>query len=366
MSGKGDYQIMFKKTPKQMLGRRVAGPTQSSIANNTGRGVPRARLLILIGIAVALTFTSLVSAKHFGDWGAPVNVESIPGNSSDINTSSNEGYPIQSPDGLSLYIVSDRPGGSGGSDIYVARRVHKDDPWGATENLGLPVNSSANEHSPTPVPGHGLYFVSARPGSCGPSPNEDIYFTRFKDGAWEQPQNLGCQINSAFGEASPSYFEDESERAILYFSSNRAGNQDIYFSVDFGPAQLAPELNTASNDVRPNVRKDGLEIVFDSNRPVGGFGMMDLWTSSRETTADEWTTPTNLGPMINTAANEARPTLSRDGLTMFFGSNRPGSEPAPSGQPSSDIYMTTRETLRKTITETRKCAPERGRFAEQP
>jgi Tol biopolymer transport system component len=292
----------------------------------------------LISLAVAMTFTSSVSAQHLGDWGPPVNVASIPGTSAELNTAANEGYPMQSPDGLSLYIASDRTGNSnGGLDIWVSHRATTDDPWGAPQNLGLPVNSSAHDWSPTPVPGHGLFFVSGRAGGCGLSPNDDIYFTRFKQGAWEEPQNVGCQINSGFVEASPSYFEDESGRAILYFSSNRAGNQDIYFSVDFGAAQLDPVLSTASNDVRPNVRKDGLEIVFDSNRL--GVGMMDIWTASRATTGDPWSTPTNLGPIINTTLNEARATLSRDGLTMFFGSNRIGTVGL------TDIYMTTREKL---------------------
>ncbi len=345
MSRKGDYQIMLKKTPNQTLARRVGGTTQTSMATSTRRGVPRARLLVLISIAVAMTFTSLVSAKHFGEWAAPVNIESIPGNSSELNTTSNEGYPILSPDGLSLYIVSDRPGGSGALDIWVARREKKDDPWGDPENLGLPVNSIAHDHSPTPVSGHGLFFVSTRIDSCG---GDDIYFTRFKHGDWEEPQNVGCQINSTAAESSPSYFEDESGHAILYFSSNRAGGsglQDIYFSVDSGAAQPAPGLNTAFNDVRPNVRKDGLEIVFDSTRP-GTVGQDDIWTASRETTADDWSAPTHLDPPINSAARETRATLSRDGFTMFFSSNRPGSELAPSGQPSSDIYLTTREKLR--------------------
>jgi Tol biopolymer transport system component len=274
-----------------------------------------------------------------------VNVESIPGTSSELNTTANEGYPILSPDGLSVYIVSDRAGGNGALDIWVASRASTDDPWGAPENLGLPVNSGANDWSPTPVPGHGLFFVSGRAGGCG---LDDIYFTRFKHGAWEEPQNVGCQINSTAGESGPSYFEDENGRAILYFSSGRAGGlgqQDIYFSVDFGPAQLDAALSNAFNDVRPNVRKDGLEVVFDSNRP-GSFGLQDIWTASRDSTADDWSTPTNLGPLVNSTAMDARATLSRDGLTMFFGSNRPGSELAPSGLPSSDIYMTTRAKLK--------------------
>jgi Tol biopolymer transport system component len=328
---------MLTKTHEQPLAQRAAELIKTS------PGHMCLRLLVLFGATALLTFTSIVYAQHFSDWGTPVNAESILGTSSELNTTANEGYPILSPDGLSLYIVSDRPG-NGSGDIWVASRASKDDPWGTVDNLGLPVNSGANEHSPKPVPGHGLFFVSSRPGSCGPSPNEDIYFTRFKNGAWEEPQNLGCQINSAFGEASPAYFEDESGRAILYFSSNRAGNQDIYVSVDFGPAQLVPGLNTAFNDVRPNVSKDGLEIVFDSNRP-GGIGMMDLYTASRGSTADDWSPPANMGPTINTTLNEARATLSRDGLTMFFGSNRLGSELLPSGQPSSDIYMATREKL---------------------
>jgi hypothetical protein len=344
MSGKGDQQIMLKKASNQTLACCMAGQTQS-IAAGTRRGPLGARLFVFLSIAVVITFTSLVSAKHFGDWGAPVNLESIPGTSSELNTTFNEGYPILSPDGRSLYIVSDRPGGSGALDIWVARRASKDDPWGAPENLGLPVNSSANDWSPTPVPGHGLFFVSSgRADGCG---SDDIYFTRFKHGAWEEPQNIGCQINSTAGESGPSYFEDECGHEILYFSSARAGgfepggtDPDIYFSVDFGPAQLAHGLNTAFNDVRPNVRKDGREIVFDSSRPDGGFGMLDIWTASRETTADNWSTPTNLGPTINSAANDARATLSRDGLTMFFGSNRGG------GDGLSDIYMTTREKLK--------------------
>ena len=63
------------------------------------------RLLVSFGVIAALVFTSIVSAKHFGDWGAPVNAESIPGTSPDLNTTANDGYAIMSPDGLSLYLV---------------------------------------------------------------------------------------------------------------------------------------------------------------------------------------------------------------------------------------------------------------------
>jgi hypothetical protein len=251
------------------------------------------RLFVFVTIELAVTFTSLVSAKHFGAWGAPVNAELIPGTSSELDTLFNDGCPIQSPDGLILFIASNRPGGLGGQDIWVAHRASKDDPWGAPENLGAPVKSEADDFCPTPVRGHGLFFVSARARGCG---GADIYFTRLKHGEWREPRNLGCDINSSAGEASPSYFEDDNgnRNAFLYFSSNRSGgfepgdvDSDIYFSLNFGPAQLAPVLNTASDDSRPNVRKDGREIVFDSTRP-GTLGGTDIWTAKRESISDDW------------------------------------------------------------------------------
>jgi WD40-like Beta Propeller Repeat len=309
------------------------------------RRFPSVSILVL-SVAAMLTFASLASAKHFGEWGAPVNAELIPGTSTELNTPFNDGCPIQAPDGLSLHIASNRPGGLGGQDIWVARRATKDDVWGPPEHLPEPVNSDADDFCPTPVRGHGLFFVSARSGGCG---GPDIYFTRLVHGEWEEPANLGCDINSVAGEASPSFFEDENGNAYLYFSSNRAGgafpdagppDSDIYFSLNFGLAQLAPGLNTSSEDSRPNVRKDGREVVFDSTRPGTLSLLPDIWTAKRESINDEWMAPIHLPAPINSTASETRATLSWDGLTMVFGSTRPG------GEGSADVYVTTREKIK--------------------
>jgi Tol biopolymer transport system component len=301
---------------------------------------------LVLSITAALAFASVAAAHRFGDWSIPVNMEAISGTSAEFNTPFSDGCPIQSPDGLSLFMASNRPGGQGGLDIWVARRAHKDDPWGTPENPGAPVNSEADDFCPTPTRGNRLFFVSARPGGFGAA---DIYVTRFRNGAWEQPRNLGCNINSAGGEASPSYFEDDGH-TILYFSSNRAGgfapdtgapDSDIYFSSDFGLAQLVPGLNTTSDDSRPNVRSDGREIVFDSTRP-GTLGGPDIWTATREHCDDGWSEPVHLDAPINSEASETRASLSRNGKTMLFGSTRAGSEIGPNGLPSNDIYVTTR------------------------
>ena len=334
---------MSKKLTKRTLARHIERVFKTLLRTGSA-GTMKDRLLAFACAVVALVSASFVSAKHLGDWSAPVNLESIPGTSAELNTLFNEGCPFQSPDGLNLYIASNRIGGMGGLDIWIAHRGTKDDPWGAPENPGAPVNSAVDDFCPTPVNGHGLFFVSARSGGCG---GPDIYFTRLQNGEWQLPQNLGCDINSAAGEASPSYFEDESGNAFLYFSSSRAGgfepggvDSDIYFSLNFGPAQLAPGLNTASDDSRPNVRKDGREIVFDSTRPGTLGALPDIWTATRASIYDDWPTPDHLDAPINSTANETRATLSWDGVTMYFGSTRPGSEG------SSDIYVTTREKLK--------------------
>ncbi|MBF8290663.1 MAG: Tol-Pal system beta propeller repeat protein TolB [Chloroflexi bacterium] len=294
------------------------------------------RMAGVAGLAgVLLMFASTaVLAKNYGSWAVAVNAESITGTSSELNTAYLDGCPIQSPDGLSLYMASNRPGGEGGIDLWVSHRASRGEPYGAPVNLGPDINTAADDFCPTPIPGKGLFFVSTRvPGSCG---GADIYYARQNPAhGWSTPANLGCAVNSAVGEAGPSLFE-AADGTYLYFSSG----PDIYSSRQqadgsFGPREAVTALNSASYaDLRPNVRKDGLEIVFDSNRP-GGVGMADLWIATRESTADAWSAPVNVGPNVNTVDNETRGSFSRDGSTLYF-----GRAPGPEG--GSDIFVTTR------------------------
>jgi len=98
------------------------------------------------------------------------------------------------------------------------------------------------------------------------------------------------------------------------------------------------ELNTPHRETRPKVRRDGLEILFTSDRP-GSLGGVDLWTSTRPTTSDNWSTPINLGPTVNTEFNDRAPYLSDDGLSLIFVSDRPG------GFSGNDLYVSTRKRI---------------------
>jgi hypothetical protein len=200
-------------------------------------------------------------------------------------------------------------------------------------------HSDVDDFCPTPLPGGELFFVSRRPGGCGVN-SADIYFTRLHPAlGWLEPEHLGCEVNSAVDEFSPSYVS--AGGGALYFSSNRDGLHKIYMSERLPDGWFAAptevvELNTPGfNSFRPNVSADGREIVFDSDRPVG-LGMTDIWSATRRSVAHAWSQPANLGPNINSAAGESRASLSRNGQRLHFGSGKPG------GQGSSDIYVSDR------------------------
>ncbi len=307
------------------------------------------RLVSLVAAPVigATWFAFPAHAQKFSEWSAPVNLGPT------INSKYNDQHPAISKNGLSLYFVSNRPGGFGGNDIWVSQRPSLEASWGTPQNLGPTINTSGDDFAPSFSPdGHWLFVGSDRPGGCG---GQDIWVSHRKDRdddfAWEPPVNLGCTLNSTTDDDGPTLFVDKEEDVtILYFTSfqrpDGLGDWDIYASTmneedgTFGPAVLVPELSSPLRDTRTAIRRDGLEILLTSNR-LGGVGGLDLWVSTRDSTKDPWSTPVNLGPIVNSAFNDGAPALSRDGTTVYFYSNRPG------GFGANDLYVTTRTKLHR-------------------
>jgi Tol biopolymer transport system component len=281
--------------------------------------------------------------QRYSDWGPPQNVGPL------VNTQRFDGCPSITKDGLNLLYMSSTA--SSGFDMYVAHRETPDSPFDSVESLGPDLNTTANELCPSmTISGRYLFFVSSRPGGCG---DNDIYvarrLTKNNFTEWGSPQNLGCEINSPGPELSPSLFEDEDGAVYLYFSSGMRpgglGLGDIYVSRQqedgtFGQVMPIVEFNTASNDIRPKIRaRDGLEIFFDSNRP--GSLLADIYTSTRDCTSCPWTTPVSLGSTVNSSGTDGGPALSFDGTELYFMSNRTG------GSGDQDIWVTRREKLTK-------------------
>jgi len=304
-------------------------------------------LILTVQLATVVVATA---GQQWSDWGAAVPV-------TEINTTAGEGCTIESPNGKELYFASNRTGGLGANDIWVAKRKNLNQPWGEPKNLGEPVNSAAADFCPTPLPDKSLFFVSERPGpdTCNAGPGKpDIYLTRGSiEHGWSTPQHLGCiekgsAPNSNGAEFSPSFVETK-DGTFLFFSSDIddndgdtvAGEHDIYVSVvnkdgSFGKPERIKELSTDADDRYVNVSKDGREIVFSSNRP-GGSGGLDVWYSSRSSVRDPWSPPVNLGTNINTANPETRPTFSWDHKRLYFGRTISG---------NGDAYVSTRSKVK--------------------
>ena len=310
---------------------------------------PAASVATSLALFTGLSLLSAAPGAHradlFDEWTAPVNLGAT------VNSPFQEILPALSKDGSSLYFASDRPGSMGGEDLWVSQRAGKDGPWQAPVNLGAALNTPFHERSPElSRDGHFLFFATNRPGGEG---DFDLWVTwrahTHDDFGWWPAINLGPGVNGAAGDFGPSFFANDTlGLPILYFASNRPGglgSADLYRSGlrpfgGFGPAVPVSELNSPQGDFRPSIRADGLEIVFDSNRPgppdLAGIGLRDIWMSSRPAPWAPWASPTNLGPVVNSPFNDYLAMLSGDGTTLVMVSDRPG------GFGGNDLYISTR------------------------
>jgi Tol biopolymer transport system component len=216
------------------------------------------------------------------EWEIPANLGLT------VNSSSDDFAPDVSPDGLILHFASDRPGGYGNYDLWVTSRATLDDDWGRPVNLGPTINSSAMDGCPAiSDDGLELYFWSNRSGGSG---STDLWIaTRATiEDDWAAPVNLGPLVNSSALDFCPHISTDGHS---LFFVSGRSGGYggfygDIWISTrptigdPWGtPVNLGPMVNSSTSEAGPALSADGSTFYFSSERP-GGFGSFDVWQVS--------------------------------------------------------------------------------------
>jgi len=166
--------------------------------------------------------TDLFSAeKKYGVW---QNIQNLGPN---VNSPYWDSQPTLSSDGNTLFFASDRPGGYGETDIYMCTRTREG--WTQATNLGPVINSAYDDMSPVIASDNKtLTFASNRPGGLG---GFDIYVAKFRLNSFTQPKNAGEPINSASDEF---FYVVKPNSDIAYFSSDRPGGEgalDIYMAV---------------------------------------------------------------------------------------------------------------------------------------
>jgi hypothetical protein len=262
-----------------------------------------------------------VAAMKFdgAEWSEPVRLEGT------INTTFNEQGPAFSPNGLSLYFCSNKPGGQGGNDIWVSHRDSEEEPWQTAVNLGPTVNSSGGDCGPNISPdGHLLFLTSNGRGGLG---GNDLFVSRREDThddlAWRTPVALGSGVNTSMLEFSPFFLQSaEDGPTNFYFDRGPTNAATHIFSAAItrdgetsNPAEPVVELNSLAADGHATIRADGREVFIHSNRSGVNF---DIYVATRRSVHDPWSTPSRVDAVSISGAHEIHPSLSHDGRTLVF------------------------------------------------
>lgn len=190
-------------------------------------------------------------------------------------------------------------------------------------NVGKPINSKYDEYLPTiTVDGQDFYFTRKLPDpySVG-GINEDLFVSHKKDSVWQEPQGVD-NVNTEDNEGAMSIAPDGSY--MVFTGCERPdgeGSCDLYLSffVDgkwTKPVNMGPPVNTKYKETQPSISYDGRSIYFSSDRP-GTYGKLDIWVTTRD---NNWnfSEPVNLGPAVNTDQNEQTPFIHPDNQTLYF------------------------------------------------
>jgi len=281
----------------------------------------------LLGLTLIILISTPGSLKADFEFGTATNLGQT------VNSPADEYCVDVSDDGLCL-VFSDspfswRPGGRGNIDIWMSARETVDEPFGPAVNVAE-LNTGYHEFSPTlSTDGLSIFFSSDRPGGRG---DMDLWMATkpTKTALFGKPVNLGSPVNSGVGDFCPCLSADGLE---LYFNSSRwggSGSCDLYVTKRATPnsswrtpTNLGTRINSPRTEGNPQISADGLTLFYSSAKP-GGYGEEDLWVVTRASTSSAWGTAVNLGPTINTSTKETSISIWDQGRVMFFVSGRPG------------------------------------------
>ena len=235
-----------------------------------------------------------------------------------LSTDASEYNPSLTPDGRTLVFARSgadfrNPG------IMVSRLQGR--AWSAPRPVPF-ADRRFGDSDPTFSPdGRTLYFVSDRPAAGRDSTRRDLDLWRvsFNGGAWGTPEHLGAEVNSRAQELGPAWHE-----GWLYFGSSRGGRArmlDLFRARDgggrFGAAEPLPDVNTPASEGDPELSADGTLLLFWSDRP-GGSGPADIYASRR--TGEGWSAPAPL--RVSSAGFDFTPSFSADERWLYFASDR--------------------------------------------
>lgn len=173
-----------------------------------------------------------VSEKRGRNWGIPTRIKDF-----QAHDSISVGHPCITPDGNGMIFSSDRPGGNGGKDLWYTEFDRRSDSWSDPINLGNEINTSGDELFPTFALNGDLFFASTGHKGLG---GLDIFRASQQEDnmKWANPTNMGVPINSTAND----YHFTEYDKRNGYFTSNRTGSKGTKNLPDIWSYELPPNL----------------------------------------------------------------------------------------------------------------------------
>ena len=235
---------------------------------------------------------------------------------SELNSNSSDEGATLSPDELTIYFDSTRPGGLGGYDIYVATRANRTDPFSAPALLAG-VNTANNERSPT-VTADGLTLYATNGGG---SMFDMLYATRASTTSSFSSLALVTGLGSSGSNSASVVLPNGS---AVYLTSGRTGTYQMYRTVPAASAGAleAPTMLTGTNlsaqgnNMNPVVTPDELTLYFESDR--GAASMDNIWVTTRASAAVGFAAPIEL-PSLSVSTQIVTPTwVSADNCVLYF------------------------------------------------
>ncbi len=244
-----------------------------------------------------------------------------------INTKYDDYHPTITIDDKTIIFTTNLPTSNPQvkqEDLFTATK--NETAWDKSAPL-TSINTKTNEGAQSiTADGKTMFFtICGAPdglGSC------DIYMTKKVNNTWIKPQNLGQPLNSKYWESQPSC---SSDGKTLYFTSNRPGGigkKDIWISHQQAngqwstPENLGEIINTKYDDESPYIHPDGITLYYATDG-IPGMGKEDI-VASQQIGNSIWTKPQNLGYPINTNDDESHLIINAEGTKGYFASNRYG------------------------------------------
>ena len=213
-------------------------------------------------------------------------------------------------------------------------------------NLGPNINTEADEYMPALTADYRtLVFtrrVPRRATTRRDLPQEEDFYISLYDTMeldWGPAERMPEPLNSNANEGAQTLSHDG--RVVIFTACGRSNEPtgcDLWMSVRHGnhwgqPRNLGAPVNSTYWESFPSLSIDGLTLYFASNRR-GGYGGTDIWCCTLE--EGRWSEPRNLGPAVNTAGNETSPYIHFDDRTLYFSSD------GHLGMGGADLYVAKR------------------------